>query len=246
MERFREEVETRNSSRHVSRPDFDWKDLRSKNSSLERPGKTTMAEELQLVALRPGDAEVVAMSPGDVEEGLGGAHEDKYLKEKYGKIRFLLPGVNEDAQGYVQQQIDSYPDLKIESTPGRSLRVMEASDLLILSSGTATMEAAYFGTPMVILYKVGWINLLIISLVIRTRVIGMVNLLARKQVAVELLQTEVRPDTIFKHATQILDDPNLQSEIRKELEFVKHSLGKGRPASEAVSHFLQYARERKG
>ena len=197
--------------------------------------------EGKTIGLLPGsrNSEIRRLLPDMLEE-------TSKLKEKYGKIRFLLPGVNEDAQGYVQQQIDSYPDLKIESTPGRSLRVMEASDLLILSSGTATMEAAYFGTPMVILYKVGWINLLIISLVIRTRVIGMVNLLARKQVAVELLQTEVRPDTIFKHATQILDDPNLQSEIRKELEFVKHSLGKGRPASEAVSHFLQYARERKG
>lgn len=167
------------------------------------------------------------------------------LKEKYGKIRFLLPGVNEEAQTYVQEQLDAYPDLKIESMPGRSLRVMEASDLLLLSSGTATMEAAFFGTPMVVLYKVGWINLLIISLVIRTRVIGMVNLLARRQVAVELLQTEVRPDTIFKHATEILDNPALQAEIRKELEYVKHSLGKGRPATEAARLFLDYARGNK-
>ncbi len=170
----------------------------------------------------------------------------RQLKDKYGKIRFLLPGVNEEAQGYVQEQIDAYADLDIESMPGRSLRVMEASDLLILSSGTATMEAAFFGTPMVVLYKVGWINFLIISLVIRTRVIGMVNLLARRQAAVELLQTEVRPDTIFMHSSRILDNPSVQSEIRQELEFVKHSLGKGRPATEAARLFMDYARGKKG
>ncbi len=170
----------------------------------------------------------------------------RMLKDKYGKIRFLLPGVNEEAQAYVQEQIDAYSDLKIESMPGRSLRVMEASDLLILSSGTATMEGAFFGTPMVVLYKVGWINFFIISMVIRTRVIGMVNLLARKQAAVELLQTEVRPDTIFMHATRILDNPTLQNEIRKELEFVKQSLGKGRPATDAARLFMDYARGKKG
>ncbi|MCB1168046.1 MAG: lipid-A-disaccharide synthase, partial [Leptospiraceae bacterium] len=163
------------------------------------------------------------------------------LKEKFPKIRFLLPGVNQEAQKSVDDMIAQYDDLKIESMPGRSLRVMEASDLLILSSGTATMEAAYFGTPMVVLYKVGWINFFIISMVIRTRVIGMVNLLARRQVAVELLQTEVTPDTIFKHASDILESPALQSAIRSELEFVKHSLGKGRPATEAARLFLDHA-----
>ncbi|MCB1305767.1 MAG: hypothetical protein KDK37_15875, partial [Leptospiraceae bacterium] len=87
----------------------------------------------------------------------------------------------------------------------------------------------------------GWINFFIISMVIRTRVIGMVNLLARRQVAVELLQTEVTPDTIFKHASDILESPALQSAIRSELEFVKHSLGKGRPATEAARLFLDHA-----
>lgn len=168
----------------------------------------------------------------------------RLLKEKYPRIRFLLPGINEEARPYVEEQIAAYQDLKIESMVGRSLRVMESSDLLILSSGTATMEGAYFGTPMVVLYKVGWINFFIISLLIRTRVIGMVNLLARRQVAVELLQTEVRPDTICKHASDILDQPSLQQEIRKELEYVKHSLGRGRPATEGARLFLQYAASR--
>jgi hypothetical protein len=79
---------------------------------------------------------------------------------------------------YINQTISLYKDLNLKVLPAMSLRVMQSSDLLIIASGTATLEAAFFKKPMIICYKVGWLNYFIISLLIKTRYIGLPNLLA--------------------------------------------------------------------
>lgn len=165
------------------------------------------------------------------------------LQADYKRIRFLIPGINPHAENYIKDILARYSDLNVEYIEGRSLRVMESSDLVILSSGTATMETAYFQKPMIILYKVGLLNFLLGSAVLRTRFLGMVNLLAHYQVAPELIQREVRSEVIYEYAKQFLSDKTYYDKTVEELDAVKKSLGKGNPAEKAADHIVRVFEE---
>ena len=165
------------------------------------------------------------------------------LSASHPRARFVVPLADTRFESFVREQIGLYPNVNVEYVGLRSLRVMEAADVVIVASGTATLETAYFKTPMVIAYRVGWVNFLLASLLARTRYVGLANLLARKQVAVELLQTEATAENMAAEAARLLDDAVLRRAVIKELDFVRSALGRGNPASRAASAFLSFVRE---
>jgi lipid-A-disaccharide synthase len=118
---------------------------------------------------------------------------------------------------------------------------MQASDILIMASGTATMEASFLLKPMIIIYKVGLVNFLLGGLLIRTRFIGMPNILARRQVALELLQSEVRSENIVKEALRLLSDETVRHDIISELKYVKNCYGSDDPAGKAGNIIRTFA-----
>ncbi|MCE9597082.1 MAG: lipid-A-disaccharide synthase [Spirochaetia bacterium] len=189
------------------------------------------------VALMPGSrvSEINRLLP----DMLAGA---RLLLKGYPGIRFLLPNINPHAEATIQAMLEEYSDLKIEYLKDRSLRVLEACDAVMIASGTATLEAAYFMRPMVILYRISWPNLIVGTLVIRTRFIGMVNLLARRQVALELLQTEVTPENIAREIVRIFEDESYRRSMVHELEYVKHALGTGNPGEKAARAIASFVR----
>ncbi len=163
----------------------------------------------------------------------------RLIHERFPNVRFLLAGYP-PLEGFIKHNLKRYSDLPIEYIDGRSLRVMEASDLVILASGTATLETAWFTKPMIIVYRTGWINLLLAAALMRTRFVGMVNLLAKKQVAIELLQTEVTGENICREAEKILTDDGYRRGIVDELENVKRQLGRGHPADKAARYITEF------
>lgn len=159
------------------------------------------------------------------------------------KLRFLVAGVEERLEPLIRAELDRAPELPVEYIFDRSLRVMEASDALVMASGTATLEGAVMGRPMALLYRISWINLILISTFIRTRYIGIVNLLARRQAMVELLQTEATPANVAAEIRRILDDEEYRAGLLEELDYVRKQLGKGNPATRAARAVAQMVQE---
>lgn len=192
------------------------------------------------VGLLPGSrrSEVMRLLPAMLDAAV-------LLKQEKPKVRFLLPVVNPQVDAYVREECAKRPKLGVEVYPDRSLRVMEASDFIVLASGTATLEAAWFEKPMIILYKMSPLNIFISTLVLRTRFIGMVNLLARQQAAPELLQSEVTSENIFREMKRILSQDEHRKSVIRELQFVKRSLGTGNPAGRAARAIDDFLNGRK-
>ena len=161
------------------------------------------------------------------------------IQKKFEKIRFLVPCADASLREHIEKELSLHKNLKVEVYDGNSLSVMEASNLLILSSGTATLEGAYFKKPMIVIYSVKWINFLIASIVARVRFVGLVNILARKQVALELLQKEITPENIASEAVRILTNKKYRENITSELDFVVSQLGKGNPALKAADSIIR-------
>lgn len=125
---------------------------------------------------------------------------------------------------------------------GRAYEVMAAADLILVASGTATLEAALIGTPMVIVYRLGFVSWLVGRMLIRVPYIGIPNLVAGKGIVPELIQFDATPERIAEEARRLLDSPERRRKMKEQLHEVRDRLGPpgatGR-AAEAILGLLQ-------
>jgi lipid-A-disaccharide synthase len=163
------------------------------------------------------------------------------LKEARPDLRIIVAaadGIPLDLIGsYLQQEASS-----ARVVQGRTHEVIAASDLILVASGTATLEAAIIGTPMVIVYRLALVSWLIGRLLIRVPHIGMANLVAEEAVVPELIQFQATPDRIADLAGDLLESPERRWRMQQKLRGVRERLGPpgaaGR-AAEAVLEMLQ-------
>jgi len=118
---------------------------------------------------------------------------------------------------------------------------LRKSDFAMVTSGTATLETALAEVPMVIVYRGSFITNLAFHLFVKIPFIGLVNIIAGKEIAPELLQKDATADKLYCTVYEIMEDKNKLEKIRAELRSVKRVLGEkgaSRRAAEKVSQFI--------
>jgi lipid-A-disaccharide synthase len=137
-------------------------------------------------------------------------------------------------------------DLDIRISRSDIYKTLAVCDLALVASGTATLETAIMEVPMVIIYKISPLSYWIGKKIINVPYIGLVNLIAGKEVVPELVQNEVTPEIIEKEVIAILGDNPRRELIINDLKMVKHRLGSGgvsertaRIATEMIGNFSQ-------
>jgi lipid-A-disaccharide synthase len=123
--------------------------------------------------------------------------------------------------------------------------VMRFSDLVLVTSGTATLESLCFGVPMVVLYRTGRLNYLIGKRLVRLKSISLANIVAgglhaERQVVPELLQDRVNAAEISRVAGKILDDPGVAAAMRQELQEARSRLSADSPSHHVASVLKEY------
>ncbi|MCJ7509143.1 MAG: lipid-A-disaccharide synthase, partial [candidate division Zixibacteria bacterium] len=103
--------------------------------------------------------------------------------------------------------------------------LMKYSDLLLVTSGTATLESAILETPLIILYKTHFLTWLIGKNLVKLPNIGLVNILAGKRIVPEYLQKDVQPEKIASQMEEILENREKYKKIKEDLKMVKQKLG---------------------
>jgi lipid-A-disaccharide synthase len=106
-------------------------------------------------------------------------------------------------------------------------------DAALVSSGTATLETGYFKVPMVIVYRVNPLTWFLARLLVKVKVIGLVNIVAGEKIAIELLQNDFNPSKAESEIKRLLD-PKVNAEIREKLSVIKEKLGKPGAAERAA------------
>jgi lipid-A-disaccharide synthase len=132
----------------------------------------------------------------------------------------LAPGMN-------RSQIAAYlrPEIPMRVVEDATYDALGAADLAIVSSGTATVEAALMDAPMIVVYRVAPITAAIARWLVRTQMFAMVNLIAGKRVVPELVQKDFTPERVANEAIRLLDSPEARAEMRRELAIVRKKLG---------------------
>lgn len=130
---------------------------------------------------------------------------------------------------------------------GLTYDVMAHSDLLLTCSGTATLEAALFTTPMVILYRGSRIMELeyrLRGLDKKIRFIGLPNILADRSIVPELIQGAASPEAITEHAVRLLNDVETRHRAKEGLREVREMLGAPGASERTAQLVLELARKR--
>jgi lipid-A-disaccharide synthase len=115
---------------------------------------------------------------------------------------------------------------------------LAAADAAAVASGTATLEAALIGTPLVVVYKESKINWHILGRLINTEHFGLVNLIAGKRLATELMQHDLNGERLAQELIELLD-PERNQAMRTELRRAAARLGPGGASERAAATILK-------
>ncbi|MCX7983825.1 MAG: lipid-A-disaccharide synthase [Bacteroidetes bacterium] len=113
----------------------------------------------------------------------------------------------------------------IHLAKGMTYDVVAHAQCALVTSGTATLETAILGTPMVIVYRTSWTTYMVGRLLVRVRNIGLVNIVAGKTVVPECIQHHASPRRMAQYALEMLLDPKRYESIKNELLTVRKALG---------------------
>ena len=119
-----------------------------------------------------------------------------------------------------------------------------ALDLAISSSGTATLENALLGVPMVVVYKMSWPTYAVARTIVKVKHIAMANLLAGRSLVPELIQHEATPQRVAEAARALLGDPGRYAQLRQDLLALRRVLGEPGAAQRAAQEILASLREK--
>lgn len=189
---------------------------------LEHSERGSFLERWELPADRP----LLALLPGSREQ----------------EIERLLPAMLEGAQtlaekhdcavavgaagqpdALYEQWLSAYPSVVL--VRGATHALMEHAHAAVVASGTATVETAWYGTPMVVVYRASALNYAIGRRLVRVDHIAMANILAGRRIVPELLQSDVTPAYIARYTEHYFTDTEYYENTRRELERVRDKLG---------------------
>jgi lipid-A-disaccharide synthase len=134
--------------------------------------------------------------------------------------------------------------LRVRIVENQTYNALAAADAAIVSSGTATVEAALLDVPMVVVYRVTSLTALLAKPLVRTSYFSMVNLIAERRVVPELIQKDFTPAKVADEVLRLLNDPRSREELRSGLADVRRCLGPSgavERAADAIAALLSTA-----
>jgi lipid-A-disaccharide synthase len=131
----------------------------------------------------------------------------------------------------------------IEITVGQTAAIMQRAFVGIVASGSATLEAAYFGMPFVLIYKVAWPTYVAARLVVNVDFLGMPNLLASKEVVPEFIQHGAKPDAVVKAVRLLMEDSPARDRMISDFDTIIRKLGGTGASGRAARAILEELKE---
>jgi len=190
------------------------------------PDVTAAREGLKLES----SALVIAMLPGSRQSEVQ-QHADLFVKTAkliyadHPNAIFLVPLITRETRRIFEAAIFSEPEsLPIQILFGHAHDAMEAADVVIVASGTATLEAALLKKPMVITYRMSKLSWKLLKRMQLQPYVGLPNILAGKFVVPELLQDDATPEKLAVAALKFINDTSYMAEIKAEFTKIHHSL----------------------
>lgn len=139
-----------------------------------------------------------------------------------------------------------FAGLRVRRAEERIHDLVYAMDFALITSGTATLEAALIGTPFFLFYKAGWSTYILGKCLIRVPFLGMANLLAGKRIVPEFIQSDIKPQTIAHEAEVLLKNRDLYEGMKREFAKVREMLGEKGASARAARAVMEHLKRAEG
>ena len=199
--------------------------------------KTFMLDSaLPVVGLLPGSrgGEVRALLPVMLETATR-------LEHLYPGIQFVVaqaPTISDE----LLEELVAGTRVKVRMVKDQASEVMAAADVVVVASGTATLQTAIVGTPMIIVYRASRLTYWLARSLIKVKWIGLVNLVAGRSIVPEVIQHDVTPERLTEEAAHLLRDRHASRQMREALGAVRDALGEPGASERAAAVVLAVCR----
>lgn len=196
-----------------------------------------VAPELPCIALLPGSRpkEIARHWPLLLETATWIAREQR-------PVSFVTLATGPEMRQQLEEEWARHPTsgVNLDIVSGQSLTLLNRCTMAIVASGTATLECAMAGLPMLVIYKTSWFTYLLGRMVVKLPYLSMVNVLAGEKVVPEFLQAAATPERLTMAALQILRNPRGTETMTRRIQEVAEKLG-GPGAAERAAEQVEEA-----
>jgi lipid-A-disaccharide synthase len=196
-----------------------------------------LAADKKVIALLPGSRS------GEIQRMAGiFLHAAARLVDKYPDLQFVTAMPNASLMEQFNQEVKKtgLTGLDLVCVTGHSREVMASADILMLASGTAALEAAVVGRPVVVAYKVSWLTKTMVQLLAHVKYYSMPNNLAGHKLVAELMQENCTAENLETEIRLFLDDESRVVKVKQAFLQIRESLDldSDRLAAESVLDML--------
>jgi len=199
---------------------------------LEESSIAKNAEDIPVIGLLPGsrDREIAKLLPVMLQSA-------RIMLERDKKMKFIVSAAPSIERKFVETIVEEHRgEYDFELVSDTVENVLKRCRLAVVASGTVTLEAAIFGIPMIIIYKMSPVTYWLGKMLVRSRVknFGLVNLIAGRDISPELLQGKASSNNIAEMAFKMVNDASGLKKVKNELLEIRDGLG-GPGASKRVA-----------
>lgn len=212
-------------------------DMPSPGAPAEIRARLGLHAETRYVGLLPGSrrTEIGLLTPLLLDAAV-------LLSRRVPDVHFLIPVAVPGLMGMVRRAVARYAELPITVLDGHGTEVMALSEVLVMSSGSASLEAAILGTPMLLAYKLRRFDWWLAPFLIRDfTFMGLPNLILRQPVVPEFLQDAATPERLAEAAAALLTDATRRQIMKDNLQRVKNELGPPGVADRVAEYIVETA-----
>ncbi|MDQ6860215.1 MAG: lipid-A-disaccharide synthase, partial [Verrucomicrobiota bacterium] len=183
--------------------------------------RTTEAREPDLIGLFPGSRmrEIRKILPTMLLAMKG-------ITESRPNLRCEISAASPALQREIDNSIRS-SGVPASVATASAASLMQRAQVGMVASGTATLEAAFFGLPFVLVYRLAWLTYAAARVLVKVKHAGMPNVLAQRAIVPEFIQHKAQPEAIAAEVLRLLDDENHRGEMQTNFEEVIAKLGRG-------------------
>ena len=162
------------------------------------------------------------------------------IRARHPEARFVIPCVDTEREQQIRELAGG---VHVELAVGGTYEVLSAARFCLVASGTATVETALFGVPMAILYRVSPLSYWLARMLVDIEHIGLVNILAKREIVPEFIQHEAVAEKILPAALDLIDETPARTRTLSELAEVRRILGGPGASERAAAEVLNVVRD---
>ncbi len=207
-------------------------------------------DQAELQTIRSIGQPLVALMPGSRRHVIESVLADmlycaKRIRRQMPAARFVISCARPDMLGLIQEICRKAGATDIPILQSRNAEVLTAADLVLVASGTATLEVAYYGKPMIVCYKGNkYAYWAIAYWLIRTKYLSLVNILANQRLVPEFMPYYTDPEPIAQEALELLANEHLRQKVSGKLAEIMATLDKPGVADRVAQMALNLADSR--